>query len=182
MRIKDTWGDRGFIMSIVGEIYEGVVIIPNWCTNELVIDIPKHLLDDVVEAITTQRKHSTCQMTFSALIPEPGGDDWDTLWYEWRIANWGTKWDLGEADAFIRYDRADGGYRLMAEFNTAWAPPIPWVATLAEKFPEAEIEISFDEPGMDFSGTFSYSAGVLADHIEGPSYMYEDEDEDEENA
>lgn len=44
-----------------------------------------------------------------------GGD-----WYEWRLDNWGTKWDIYETHC----TRIDAN-TLSMTFYTAWSPPIP---------------------------------------------------------
>jgi hypothetical protein len=45
-------------------------------------------------------------------------------WYEWNIANWGTKWDVqGSADcASINND----GKLVHLSFESAWSPPTAW--------------------------------------------------------
>lgn len=49
-----------------------------------------------------------------------------TDWYDWCIANWGTKWNAYD---FYRYD-------FDFEFNTAWSAPHPVIEKLAKKFPK----------------------------------------------
>jgi hypothetical protein len=44
-----------------------------------------------------------------------GGD-----WYEWRLDNWGTKWDIYDTHC----NRIDAN-TLSMTFYTAWSPPIP---------------------------------------------------------
>jgi hypothetical protein len=39
-------------------------------------------------------------------------------WYDWAIANWGTKWDAYEAELLFQDDT-----HLAIKFNTAWSPP-----------------------------------------------------------
>lgn len=75
-------------------------------------------------------------------------------WYSWSLANWGTKWNA--------YD-----FRLIAEdddqldfsFDTAWSPPEPIFAAMADRLECADLEISirsFDEGWLfAFSGVIS---------------------------
>ena len=55
---------------------------------------------------------------FTTTYEFPGGIN-DDRWYNWRVANWGTKWEA--------YDQSEGdidkecGYAEFT-FNTAWAP------------------------------------------------------------
>ena len=60
-------------------------------------------------------------------------------WYEWSIANWGTKWDLSE------FKRHDGGY-IDCEFTTAWSPPGPVLQALANKHRVKVVNV-WDEEG-----------------------------------
>lgn len=73
-------------------------------------------------------------------------------WYDWCIAEWGTKWDIGRAsehDALVEID--DGDWPTMTlSFESAWSPPIQAYAKL-----EAMgfiITAQYFEPGVGFCG------------------------------
>jgi|694.fasta_scaffold44857_10 hypothetical protein len=68
-------------------------------------------------------------------------------WYDWRLANWGTKWDF-TCDAELNGDTISTG------FDTAWAPPIAAYRTLEEM--GFEIEAYYHEPGMGFAGKYEF--------------------------
>jgi len=72
----------------------------------------------------------------------------DDRWYDWRLANWDTKWDA--------YDvQVDGGFdddELTIEFNTAWSPPEAICDALREQYPEATVSWFYDEPGCEMAG------------------------------
>ena len=70
----------------------------------------------------------------------------DDRWYNWRVANWGTKWDC--YDLSIDQDEQE----LNLEFNTAWSPPEEICYALKRKFEDADIQWFYDEPGMEFAG------------------------------
>ena len=55
-----------------------------------------------------------------------------TSWYDWRIANWGTKWNAGETK-IIDDDTV--------RFRTAWKPPKPIFRELSRMHPELDLEI-----------------------------------------
>lgn len=63
-------------------------------------------------------------------------------WYDWCIANWGTKWDAydivgphgNKTSAFITFD-------------TAWSPPTPVLEALAAQHPEMAITNRWREEG-----------------------------------
>lgn len=68
-------------------------------------------------------------------------------WYDWCVANWGTKWDVG-GDGYEAQD-IEGG--LMLTFDSAWSPPCDAYARLIEEF-GFEIRAMYYEPGMAFAG------------------------------
>lgn len=77
-----------------------------------------------------------------------------TNWYDWRIATWGTKWN---ADG-TTVEQIDSQTATIS-FVTAWSPPTNIVLTLSEKFPELKFSMEYDEPGVDFRGTYECVGG-----------------------
>ena len=67
-------------------------------------------------------------------------------WYDWKIANWGTKWDVGGGDSYV--EDIEGG--VMLTFDSAWSPPIG----AYEKLLEAGFRVyaTYYEPGCAFAG------------------------------
>ena len=55
-------------------------------------------------------------------------------WYEWCIANWGTKWNASET-----YWNGDN----IVTFETAWACPIPILEKISEMYPDISFEVAF---------------------------------------
>jgi len=75
-------------------------------------------------------------------------------WYDWCIAEWGTKWDIGRAsehDPLVEID--DGDWPTMTlSFESAWSPPIQAYEKL-----EAMgfiITAQYFEPGCGFCGEY----------------------------
>ena len=73
-------------------------------------------------------------------------------WYDWCVAEWGTKWDIGRAtldDPLVEID--DGDWPTMTlSFESAWSPPIQAYEKL-----EAMgfiITAQYFEPGCGFCG------------------------------
>lgn len=64
-------------------------------------------------------------------------------WYEWSIANWGTKWNAYEiervSDTVIR-------------FQTAWSMPAKWLEKLIERFPDETISIRWADEDFGNNG------------------------------
>lgn len=72
-------------------------------------------------------------------------------WYEWSIANWGTKWN-----AYSIEDRGDS-----LKFETAWSMPKPILAALCKRIPDAEFVWKFaDEDIGSNLGIVAYHKGT----------------------
>ena len=71
----------------------------------------------------------------------------DDRWYNWRVQNWGTKWDCYDLTI-----ESDDEHEVSFTFNTAWSPPEEICRALKEKFEDASIQWFYDEPGMEFAG------------------------------
>lgn len=67
-------------------------------------------------------------------------------WYSWRIQNWGTKWNAYSVDL----ERTDDT-TVELKFDTAWSPPEPIFAAIAEKFPDLRIIGACFDEGWNFA-------------------------------
>ena len=106
-------------------------------------------------------------------------------WYDWRIKNWGTKWNAYGYEGGVQLD----GKSL--RFQTAWSPPQRIVAKLANLFPDLDFTHQFasDDIGVN-CGEDEYHngslcgeyrpAGLEARNFANELWGYEDMDEDEE--
>jgi hypothetical protein len=117
-------------------------------------------------------------------------------WYDFNVANWGTKWDISDASAEVM-----DANTLKASFDTAWAPPVEAYARLEEL--GFEVEAFYYEPGMAFVGKYAdgdddcyeyggYTSSTVRDAIgeelddyfgisENMAEWEEENEEDEEN-
>jgi len=81
---------------------------------------------------------------------------WNTYgfldWYDWRVSNWGTKWDI-EAELVRDENRAIYG------FESAWSPPETAVMLMSERWPKLKFTLHYWEPGCDFSGFITVENG-----------------------
>jgi len=68
-------------------------------------------------------------------------------WYDWCVANWGTKWDVGD-DSNLELD--EDGLGFSGSFDSAWSPPIGVMEALTEQ--GFEVTLYYYEPGMGFCG------------------------------
>lgn len=89
-----------------------------------------------------------------------------TSWYSWRLAKWGTKWDIYD----FCLDDHDDGY-LSCSFSSAWSPPVEWLINTAKMFHGLTFEMSYIEEGMCFCGKITIKNGFDIDESNGePSY------------
>lgn len=79
-------------------------------------------------------------------------------WYDWCIANWGTKWNAYSVEINELSER-----RIKLSFETAWTPPVPVIAKLCSTFPDVEVCMHYFESGCWFAGTVEGSNGEIAD-------------------
>jgi hypothetical protein len=149
--------------------------MPNWCNNSLTLHNCDEPFDKVVkDYLTTEDGETILDFNKINLMPEelknttsPTPKDIDkelqkTLaenygahnWYDWRLTNWGTKWNC--SDAYI----TDSGM----SFITAWCPPLPVIAALA-KLLNKDLRMTYIEEGMGFCGEFyAYADGTSEDN------------------
>lgn len=97
-------------------------------------------------------------------------------WYDWRIANWGTKWDvepvIEDNDTYVNYN-----------FESAWTPPSAFLITIAERYPLLTFRLNFEEPGCDFEGDLEIVNGEIErDETREYSGGDDDWDDDDENS
>ncbi len=91
---------------------------PNHTDNRVILSHDdSQMIDNIYNVMNTENTE-LCHY----LIPEPRDDENEPTsgWYDWRIENWGTKWDIYNATC----DRMDAN-TLVLNFYTAWSPPIP---------------------------------------------------------
>ena len=111
--------------------------MPNWCSNSLTL---KHedpaMIDKAVAGFTDSKLLET-------LVPYEG--EWN---YDWCVSNWGTKWDVGGENGYIR----PNPNTLKISFDSAWAPPLEAYRAMEEL--GFEVKAMYYEPGMAFAGLY----------------------------
>ena len=75
-------------------------------------------------------------------------DKQDDRWYNWRNANWGTKWDAYSLE--IDDDSMPNGFEVT--FETAWSPPEEIHSAISEQFDDLSMSWFYDEPGCEVAG------------------------------
>jgi hypothetical protein len=132
--------------------------MPNWCNNKLRVEDCSPELAAYLQAEG---------LSFEKIKPTPPEmmNDEKGSWYGWRIANWGTKWDIDEKEQrevadMLLSESAD----FTAAFDTAWSPPLQAIAALSEKFPDDKFILEYLEQGIGFCGTAQISKGVSVEY------------------
>ena len=69
-------------------------------------------------------------------------------WYDFNVANWGTKWEIGGNGDTAEIE--DDGLTFSASFESAWSPPIGVCEALLEQ--GFDVTLYYYEPGMGFVG------------------------------
>ena len=96
--------------------------------------------------------------------------------YFWCISHWGTKWDISYNDVVGEEVESENPENLsmVYAFETAWAPPRPWVMKVSKDFPDLTFSLKFAEPGINFAGHYEYEKGeaVLADDYDSSIESY----------
>jgi hypothetical protein len=157
--------------------------MPNWCSNNLRITskdpakiqklvdawdsghfmqtlypCPQELIDTTAGSYSDDEKQKELEAKEKANIEKYGYANW----YDWCVANWGTKWDI-DTSAGESYVTGDTFY---ANFPTAWSPPIEFFIHLDGRNRDVEdqnddydIECDYEEEGMQFYGMYSTELG-----------------------
>ena len=86
-------------------------------------------------------------------------------WYDWCLANWGTKWNASGAEL---KPTLLGDDVLEVEWSSPWGMPVYWLEALIEAIPESEIEVFAEEHAMGWWAEVFSDAGVATyDYFEG---------------
>lgn len=148
--------------------------MPNWCSNTIYIsheDTDK--LNEVIKALTTKRNdEGGGSMLFSYCKPEPdytktivkstypsiNGKEFVTedsrKWWDWRIQNWGTKWDIDVLkESELTLNKNEVGFNC----STAWSPPLIALQELEDR--GFKIICEYYEGGVGFLGRYSTEEG-----------------------
>lgn len=66
-------------------------------------------------------------------------------WYNWNVANWGTKWDAYDVHGTLVHSTSTNTNHLRYRFNTAWSPPVPVVEAMMRMFPELQFSLRYED-------------------------------------
>ena len=152
--------------------------MPNWCDNQISITGPNSVIDKI-EKIVKEESNNAENGLLQFFHPMPaelkdttapapdktakdkkiakarklefGADSW----YDWRVNNWGTKWELCEfygVDRQYHSEQSEGESTISFGFSSAWAPPIGAYEKFLENNSNCFIRAYYYEGGCDFMG------------------------------
>jgi hypothetical protein len=99
----------------------------------------------------------TTSPSSSADKPQPMVEGFDN-WYDWRVENWGTKWEVNEFYGVDRQHLNDSldESTISFGFSSAWSPPInayqTFIMNMSEKNLDVSVKAYYYEGGCDFMG------------------------------
>ena len=143
--------------------------MPNWVYNTLEIQGKPKALNKMLKQIEVTEsevdnfnENQPTKFSFSKVIPMPISEK--DNWYNWRVANWGTKWN-----ADIQYETTDNweSGSVMVEFNTAWSPAIPIIETLSKQHPTLTFFWKYNEESSAFWGKHIIKNGKYLESYDG---------------
>lgn len=157
--------------------------MPNWCSNEIDVigdpnnvkefklfvrkanltndDVDKELFNSLVpmpkKLEETESRHDD-EAEFAKALSGNKKKKY-TNWYNWRLAHWGTKWDVDPAVDFVNDNQIKMWY------ETAWSPANEVWEIVTKKFPSLTIKVKYYEEGMGFIGEAHYYNGECTKDI-----------------
>lgn len=145
--------------------------MPNHITNRIKLIGEPQEVSRVLELVKND-KYGIGTIDFEKIIPMPDNIFRGSLgkaemekygnnnWYDWSVANWGTKWNSYGYDESVDYSKNKDSLF----FLTAWAAPHPVVAKLAEMFPDLTFEHEWADEDIGVNcGRRVYYDGELTD-------------------
>lgn len=167
--------------------------MPNWCSNVVTFSHDDHVqLQKIVDAFNKGELFNTfvpCPEDLHITAGKVGADDSPeqielaakekanfekygfTNWYDWCVANWGTKWD-SSGEGFDSVGLTAGDTSVTLTFDTAWSPPIAFFEKMEDEHGFA-VKAYYYEPGMSYCGLYEDGVDDCYE-IEGDSSWVED--------
>lgn len=149
--------------------------MPNYCDNELSITgTQQNVVDFLNDFTAVDEDNKQLYFSMANIVPEPSTpDDPSYGWYQWRLDNWGCKWDINISqaveDAYDQIINSEANDKVTTDiyYTTAWGPNLEFLERASKKYPNLTFSIKFYEPGCCIAGHYSYSDGnedIIFDH------------------
>ena len=124
--------------------------MPNYCDNQLTVTPhTRENLDKFVKALSTEV--DKVNQLFNTFLPTPEELLDNGGWYNWRIDNWGTKWNAISVDSH-NTESNDPTKQIFVTFETAYSPPIEFYKHLESL--GFTVYAEYLEPGYAFVGKY----------------------------
>ncbi|WP_051940696.1 hypothetical protein [Stenoxybacter acetivorans] len=153
--------------------------MPNWCQNAVEIRGEPALIRELAARIVKTDDKGEPYFCFEGICPMPqelnlvdAGNNPELSaayernlerfgaknWYDWRLINWGTKWDAYESYVSVSDDCID------LSFDTAWSPPEGIYSAICAVYPTLSLRADYFEEGCFFAGYYLGADGELEDY------------------
>lgn len=153
------------------DIIKNKTIMPNWCYNRLEVTGDKKEVKKFREQASRSIKDEqnggevAGELAFDNFVPTPPEMLKGQEWYNWRIENWGTKWDAGEVELEDEWEN-EAEASVLYRFDTAWAPPVKWLDKVARQYPKLYFKLKYEEEGMGFMGVARGQGEITDTYLE----------------
>ncbi len=144
--------------------------MPNHVTNIIQLRGKAEEIDAIKSAIQ-EDSAGLGSIDFEKIIPMPshifrgdlGRKEYELYgknnWYDWSVANWGTKWN-----AYGFREFAGELNRNTIQFLSAWGAPHPVIQKLSEMYPTITVEHQWADEDIGYNcGQRIYQGGVIQD-------------------
>ena len=145
----------------------------NVCTNYITIQGDPALIKIIAEDyIGYDKEKDSVEFNFGLMAPVPADVLLANEDYQWRIDNWGNKWD--GSDCYV--DICDDEIHMSIE--TAWGPCDRWTYKLIEICPGVNIYHEYYESGCAFIGWIEHNENEGPLDHDDTEYSYAEDPHD----
>lgn len=140
--------------------------MPNWCENYLTIrgsyEIRTKFLQQIDGFDLETLSFIKSIKLFDTFIPMPEEYNYDEQWYDWRVKNWGVKWDVTSFNKFKHKNLYTEIY-----FDTAWNPPLIFLQNVSKKYSNLSFHLICEDVSMAAEEDLYIINGKIHDHKPG---------------
>ena len=137
----------------------------NICMNYIKIQGEPMLIDAIAQDyIGYNKKDDQVHFNFGLMRPIPQEVLDNNTDYQWRIQNWGNKWDGSDAYVEIYDDE------IYLTIETAWGPCDEWTYELIRLCPGLNIYHEYQEGGEGFIGWIEHNESQSSDEYDVTDY------------
>tara|TARA_Y100001937_G_scaffold16264_1_gene22504 strand:+ start:103 stop:756 length:654 start_codon:yes stop_codon:yes gene_type:complete len=146
--------------------------MPNWCDNQVTITGPNSVIDKIEKIVKEESNdiengllqffhpmpkelmETEKSSDYKKMKKQPVVDGFNN-WYDWRVENWSTKWELCEfygVDRQYLTEQSEGESIISFGFTSAWAPPLGAYEKFLADNEDCSLKAYYYEGGCDFMG------------------------------